>query len=269
MGEPGNGSTAKRFKHPIRAIRDRFGTAGLIIAIVALVAALTGTAFAASTALNGKQKKEVEKIAKKLAGKDGAPGAPGAQGPAGPAGAPGGAGTPGPQGEKGATGATGTSGAKGVTGLTGATGPTGPFLDTLPAGKTETGTWSAGGSSTSALFQLVGADISFSIPLAKGEQPETAFAFNQEKTENGEFGTSGCTGTVAKPKAPAGKLCIYTGFETFEGNVSLFKEARSPAGEFSSYGTSGAVIFAGSMEGSGAEPALIEARGSWAVTAGP
>ena len=64
----------KRLRHPIRAIREPFGTAGLIVACVALVLALTGAAFAAA-GLTGKQKKEVEKIAKKYAGKPGAAGA--------------------------------------------------------------------------------------------------------------------------------------------------------------------------------------------------
>jgi hypothetical protein len=70
-------------------IRERFGTAGLVVSIMALVLALAGGAYAAA-GLNGKQKKEVTKIAKKYAGK---PGAPGATGPAGPAGTNGTAGT--------------------------------------------------------------------------------------------------------------------------------------------------------------------------------
>ena len=47
-------------RHPIRAAREPFGKAGLIVAIVALVAAIGGTALAAS-GLNSKQKKEVDK----------------------------------------------------------------------------------------------------------------------------------------------------------------------------------------------------------------
>lgn len=96
----------KRLRHPLRAIREPFGTAGLIVACVALILALTGAAFAAA-GLTGKQKKEVEKIAKKFAGKPGAPGA------AGPAGAAGPQGPAGAAGAKGATGATGTNGVNG------------------------------------------------------------------------------------------------------------------------------------------------------------
>lgn len=84
----------------LSSFRDRFGTAGVVIAVIALVAALGGTALAASGALTGKQKKEVEKIAKKFQGT----GPAGAQGPAGPAGA---------KGDKGDSGNAGSAGASG------------------------------------------------------------------------------------------------------------------------------------------------------------
>lgn len=164
----------KRLRHPIRAIEEPFGKAGLVVAVIALVAALGGTALAAKGALTGKQKKEVEKIAKKFAGQPGANGAPGAQGPAGPAGANG---KDGANGEKGATGAAGTPGTPGTNGKSvklvnsappgcaeggftyevegsgvenevcnGETGEGGggggEFPNFLPEGKTETGTWS-------------------------------------------------------------------------------------------------------------------------------
>lgn len=90
-----------RLRHPVRAIREPFGTAGLVVACIALIAALAGGAIAAS-GLTGKQKKEVKKIAKQFAGK---PGAPGAAGPAGPAG---------PAGKDGANGSNGSNGADGV-----------------------------------------------------------------------------------------------------------------------------------------------------------
>jgi collagen triple helix repeat protein len=108
----------KRLRHPIRAIREPFGTAGLIVACVALVLALTGAAFAAA-GLTGKQKKEVEKIAKKYAGKPGAAGAAGPAGPQGAAGANGKDGTQGAQGDKGAKGDTGSPGGPGSPGAAG------------------------------------------------------------------------------------------------------------------------------------------------------
>lgn len=97
----------------LQRFRQRFGTAGLIVAGLALVLALGGTALAASGALTGKQKKEVEKIAKKFAGKPGAPGATGPQGPAGANGKDGAQGAKGDPGSPGSPGTPGTAGADG------------------------------------------------------------------------------------------------------------------------------------------------------------
>ena len=157
-----------RLRHPIRAIREPFGTAGLVVACVALIAALGGTALAAAK-LNSTQKKEVEKIAKKYAGKPGAPGAQGPAGPQGPAGANGKDGTNGTNGTNGesvtlsaATGCGAAAGTKltvgssseevcngkegdeGEPGEPGEPGPEGsPWTDkgVLPSGATETGVW--------------------------------------------------------------------------------------------------------------------------------
>jgi hypothetical protein len=123
----------KRLRHPVRAIREPFGTAGLVIACVALVAALGGTALAAKGALTGKQKKEVEKIAKKFAGKPGAPGAAGPAGPQGTAGAKGDAGDKGEKGEKGDAGSPGSPGPKGDAGANGES-PSAVELDPVSCG---------------------------------------------------------------------------------------------------------------------------------------
>jgi hypothetical protein len=141
----------KRLRHPIRAIREPFGTAGLIVAMIALVAALGGTALAASK-LNSTQKKEVEKIAKKYAGK---PGAAGATGPAGAAG------SAGPAGAAGKNGAPGTNGTDGTDGKEGSPWTAG---GTLPKGATETGTFSAI-FTVHASGDLMSSPISFTIPL--------------------------------------------------------------------------------------------------------
>jgi hypothetical protein len=163
-----------RLRHPIRAIREPFGKAGLTVAILALVFAMVGGAYAAKGALTGKQKKEVEKIAKTEAkkfvitstsqikpsvlessgpkatasakgkqGKQGKQGKTGKTGPQGPAGATGPAGPQGAKGDTGANGkdgANGTNGKEGLEGKAGKNGTTG-FTEMLPSGKTETGTW--------------------------------------------------------------------------------------------------------------------------------
>jgi hypothetical protein len=182
----------KRLRHPIRAIREPFGTAGLIVALVALVAALGGTALAASK-LNSTQKKEVEKIAKKFAGKpgtNGANGSNGAKGDTGSAGAPGAPGT----GTAGAAGVspTGTtfSGARGACseggveykgattnlvcngkkGTTGTNGSPWTLNGTLPSEATETGAWTiyAGSDPGGPEFgeRLARTAITFNVPLA-------------------------------------------------------------------------------------------------------
>lgn len=198
----------KRLRHPIRAIREPFGTAGLIIACVALIAALGGTALAAAK-LNSTQKKEVEKIAKKVS----KPGPAGATGPAGPAGA---------KGDNGAAGANGTNGTagkdgEGVTisaastgecpeggskftnasgsgkacnGEEGGQGPRGPegkegspwtLGGTLPPGATETGAWSVNG--TEADSEGLSAPISFPIPLPFVLAPSNSHFVSQESQE--------------------------------------------------------------------------------------
>jgi len=183
----------KRLRHPIRAIREPFGKAGLTVAIFALVMAMVGGAWAAA-GLNGKQKKEVKTIAKSFqgagpAGPAGAAGAAGPVGPVGPAGADGtngtngtngaagakgatgGTGTNGTNGTNGPTGGTGANGTNGTNGTNGATGPTGPtgspfVAGTAPSGAILKGTWALPYYNASAAGEAVYADISTSIPVA-------------------------------------------------------------------------------------------------------
>jgi len=174
-------------------LRTQFGTAGLIVAVVALVAAVGGTALAASGALTGKQKKEVEKVAKKFAGKPGAPGAAGPTGPTGPAG------PTGDTGAKGDTGPTGAAGPKGATGATGAAGPEGsPWTagGVLPSGKTETGAWAYGLTEEMVTF------TSISFPIRVATPPLVELLGEGQTSAN-------CSGSVEKPSAEPGYLCVY------------------------------------------------------------
>jgi hypothetical protein len=219
----------------LKSLRERMGTAGLVVAVIALVAAMAGGAYAASGGLTGMQKKEVKKIAKKYAGKRGKTGA---TGPAGPQGADG---AKGEKGDKGADGAAGTSAqttsfsgeahgcqeggievtsagptayvCNGVKGTTG-------FTSTLPSGKTETGVWSFGPTPAGAVsHQYV--PISFSIPLA-------AAVTSVHFLDAGQSPTAECPGSAAEPLAEQGNLCIYSsenhesepGFYLFENTVS-------------------------------------------------
>jgi hypothetical protein len=182
----------------LNRFRDRFGTAGLIVAVVALVAALAGTAIAAG-GLTAKEKKEVKKIAKRFQGK----GPIGPQGPVGPVG---------PQGAKGDVGPKGATGAQGPIGPEG---PAGPTETTLPPGKTSTGYWSfngvgrtevekAGGGSTTVGTNFALATISFPLRVIGVEE----FVYSENWILPGET-TPECPGSVEEPEAEPGEVCVY------------------------------------------------------------
>jgi hypothetical protein len=288
-----------------RRFQDRFGMAGVIIAVVALIAALSGTALAASGALTGKQKKEVEKIAKKYAGKPGAPGAAGANGTNGTNGKDGANGSPGAAG----TGATVASftGSKGTctkgqggievksasattfvcngeegdpgespsgTPFAGNAEPTGnpcngaggftytvegvpsnvcngkegsPWTasGTLPPGATETGSWGMQGEGMS--FGISGrsgvdisAPISFSIPLAPGTGGQKGITANHVHfSEDSDFAAA-CTGTLDKPTAKPGELCVYEGISSGVPSFDAYKPNTNAEGA----SASGSIIVA-------------------------
>jgi collagen triple helix repeat protein len=224
----------RSLRHPVRAIREPLGTAGLLVAIVALVAALAGGAYAASGGLSGKQKKEVKKIAKEFAGKQGPAGAAGPSGPTGPAGA---------------RGAQGEQGPKGDQGIQGVQGPAGPTETVLPPGETSTGLWSFKGSTATA-----NALLQFSFPLRVVPAP----TFNWIET-SGDSSTA-CPGDFAHPEAAPGQLCLYVDPPL----VNPAHAEEQPAALFENPDpTSG---FFGEMEiASGA--AYGWGLGSWAVTA--
>jgi len=271
--------------------RLRLSPAG-VVAVMALVFAMIGGAYAASGGLTGKQKKEVKAIAKSFQG-------------TGPAGAPGAKGDTGAKGDKGDTGAkgdTGTTGPPGINGknaeaipfsgsktigsvtctegglevksasattlvCNGVKGQTG-FTETLPPGKTETGTWSvsvpASGHET--------ANISFNIPLAAapavlviGEAEGQKLTEEEWHAGPGELceGKSGtelteceekfehihaaCPGSTSAPSAAEGDACFYT----FFGNAGTPFEFPFPVG---------VLLFFTAEAGA-------EAVGTWAVTA--
>jgi hypothetical protein len=265
----------KLLRHPIRAIREPFGTAGLILACVALIAALSGGAYAASGGLNGKQKKEVEKIAKKYAGK------PGATGPAGPAGAAGKNGTDGTNGTNGAAGGNGESvilvnespancaeggftyevqgsGAKNEV-CNGDPGVIQPG-ETLPVGVTETGSWFM----SEGAEQLNYAPISFAIPLAADIDAShvlvissTSSTTEKEKCDNGVAGAG-----PANPQADPGFLCAFVAFNSGTILGGTITKSSSPSGADVGAATAGALL------NLFAENPGLKAWGTFAVTGG-
>jgi Collagen triple helix repeat (20 copies) len=241
------------------------------LAFIALVFALTGGAFAATgssgqgsnlTASTAKAKPKAKPAPRGPAGPKGATGAPGAAGATGPAGAagakgetgaagaPGAPGTPGEPGKPGVKGETGVKGEQGIQGEPGTTG----YTETLPAGKTETGTFSAMNTGTEAatIFDA----ISFSIPLAAPLD-----GTHVHLIPAGETGEEGCTGGTSKaPLAEPGNLCVYATFISGEG--SKFGVSLNPEGPSVGAGKTGAVVEV-SLE------AASFGYGVWAVTAPP
>jgi hypothetical protein len=273
----------------IKRFREQLGAAGLIVGVIALIAALAGGAIAANSSSGGgdatasAQGKRGPKGPKGAKGAKGDPGAPGVAGPVGPAG------PAGPAGPKGETGSPGQAGPQGNPGTPGANGKNvvvgvatvgecpdggatvevagepatkkavcngedggggGGFPETLPSGKTETGGWIVqGGGSESA------GPISFPIPLS--DAAATAITGNIHVSTEAEFGTT-CTGTAAKPTAPAGALCIYVTAENLSGEPEVYSTATGF--ETPGVGTGGALIFWPATVGA-------QALGSFAVTA--
>jgi hypothetical protein len=196
-------------------LHERFGAAGMVVAIIALIVALSGAAYAAKGGgLTGKQKKEVEKIAKKYAGTPGKDGAPGASGPAGPAGSAGAKGDKGDPGTDGKSVVVGTATAQECQGSNPPGGATvevegvptskkkicngeegeegSPWTagGTLPSDKTETGTWALGeiteGSKPGEFpFNKIDIPLSFPIRLAgEGLSGEECFTVVAEKVSD-------------------------------------------------------------------------------------
>lgn len=274
-------------RHPVRAIREPFGTAGLIVACIALIAALGGSALAAKHLFTKAQEKKIAQIAKKFAGSPGSPGAngaPGTQGPMGPAGPTGPAG---PAGGAGATGATGATGPAGATGQTG-------FTSTLPPGKTETGDWML--PTPSAELTASFAAASFNIPLSASLEASQVHFIRVDGKEafwNPSAGPEGegeveersqpvCPGSAEAPAAEPGNLCVYaeaetgvrnnftpfSGFHVISPMICALGESPSIGG-CQGFGTAipvGADATGFGVAALAKEANLMEAWGTWAVT---
>ncbi len=273
-------------------------TPATILAFVALVFAITGGAFAASggrgggtgskttasvrrgapvaTIAKSKAKPKTKAGPRGPAGPQGATGAAGPAGPAGPAGAAGKDATNGTNGQDGAAGVSVTSSkepagvnckaggskfvsASGTTyACNGENGQTG-FTETLPEGKTETGTWGFSVHTAGLYVEPLSYAIPLAAPLAKGKAHFVTAAEVEGHTAPAE-----CPGSAAVPSAVEGNLCVYA--ETAaNGNMEFF-EFQDEKPEATTTPTSGAhMIFVAPEE---PEPGYGAGfSGSWAVTA--
>jgi hypothetical protein len=245
-------------------LRTRFGIPG-VISVIALVFALFGGAYAASNSSGGGKATASKSKAKKgprgPKGATGPAGPAGPQGPAGPAGAKGDAGANGAAGGAGPTGPQGPQGPKGTNGTNGTPGATGPEGSpwtaggTLPAEKTETGTWTAGPARE---FQSPIVPISYPIPLA--EASEEVVYLNAVETEASP-GSGECEyEPEATPVAPPGTLCVFATAEEGFGEFRLIGLHPAEPGKDTPTGTY--IWIKGGEEGE--FPAM---SGVWAVTA--
>jgi hypothetical protein len=248
----------------LSAIRRRLHlTPSTLIATLALVFAMSGGAYAAGKYLITSTKQISPKVLKSLQGKAGASGAQGAPGATGPAGATGATGAQGPAGTAGPQGPAGEKGEKGEKGAKGANGTNGAIHpgETLPSGASETGVWVD--SAPAGTPQP--AQLSFPIPLAEpltwgeglaGEPENQVHYINELGNEVPTVGTElashpACPGSVEKPEATPGNLCVYA-------------HVASPTGQSEN------IINPAHGSGAAAVGALLianESRGTWAVTA--
>jgi len=250
-------------------------------------------------------KKKSKKKSTSTRGPAGPKGATGATGPAGPAGPTGPAGAAGAKGENGANGSSGNNGEPGTPGTPGASGKsvsvtaiakgkhecaeqggalvkqegassgtevcngqTG-FTETLPEGKTETGTWTSGSTEGERSEPV---SISFPIPLEAGLPPgHGLFVTTEEQTNQSGESYEHCEGSVAEPKANEGYLCIYQGHtenpEKGEFYVPIITEPKLGASS-NSVGVTGDIMLV-SYEPPESEPPgrPHSMYGTWAVTA--
>jgi hypothetical protein len=278
----------------LSAIRKRLTYTNVAMTL-ALVFAMSGGAYAAGKYLITSTKQISPKVLKSLKGASGAKGANGATGPAGASGPAGPTGPTGPAGGAGPAGSNGASattesfagnahgckeggtlvksasgetpvcnGEKGKQGTPGTPGAIHPG-ETLPSGASETGVW----VDSAAVGTQQPAAISFPIPLAEplawgegiaGEPENQVHYINQLGKEVPSVGTElsshpACLGTVEKPEATPGNLCIYAHIASPTGqNENITNPAGGATFGFGA-ATTGALLDA------------AESRGTWAVTA--
>jgi hypothetical protein len=248
-------------RHPIEAIHDRWGKAGLIIAVVALVAALGGTALAAKSAFTKTQEKKIAQIAKKYAGEKGRDGAQGPQGLPGANGTNGGMGDRGENGTNGQNGKSvligssapgcgipggytievagesstkknvcnGAKGEEGEKGEKGDQGEAGPTTDVLLSGHTIRGLW---GHTDSASGGAIVENIPVSFPLrvenSHGNGPTVHYIRKMPPSGSFELETSGLIGPATATADLTEGSTEVTNVNMTSGNFGLRETEINP-----------------------------------------
>ena len=124
---------------------------------------------------------------------------------------------------------------------------------TVPPGKTLTGTWEASVIATGVNNPAEDA-ISFSLPLSQAPTVKVVPTIGPTP--------AGCSGTLARPDAAPGNLCIFVGWNTNTSTPGSIDGTYKA--EFGGEGATrnGTVVF---VQSAGA--GLVETGGSYAVTA--
>lgn len=156
------------------------------------------------------------------------------------------------QGPRGFTGAPGPQGAQGAQG---AQGPAGPLLEQLPSGKTLRGVYDVGGMEVNGATQTSqGASVTFAIPLAAAPNPHFL--------SKGTGPTADCPGTVERPEASPGQLCVYEGGQWSDGDVTIYDPTTQASPGTTRWGF-GLLLVPMSTTASYS----FTSHGTWAVTA--
>lgn len=136
-------------------------------------------------------------------------------------------------------------GPAGQPGPRGPQGQPGPLLQTLPSGKTQTGAYGFASTRAEAGNPFTpGVEVSYPIPLS--------FTPAFEIVGSGQLPTANCPGSVEKPAAAAGRLCLYGDREDVEMDVETLPGS----------GHHGFLLFFLAEPGEN-----YENHGTWAVTA--
>jgi len=155
------------------------------------------------------------------------------------------------KGNAGPKGATGLQGAQGKEGPQGKQGPAGPLTTTLPSGQTLRGSFNLDTVATEAK-QTNGGSISFGLALPSPPAVEVVPVKGPA--------TVHCPGSVAKPAATPGYLCLY---EVTVENLALLEWCNDAGGKCEENAdTFGVELFARSTS-----TGRFYVDGSWAVTA--
>ena len=224
-------------------------TPSMIVSVIAVIIALSASAFAA-TQITSRQIKDGSIQLKDLSRK-----------------AKQRLRTPGPRGPKGDKGDKGDKGNKGDQGDRGPAGASAFNTATIPSGVTIRGAWGGRYIAAVAGQQQNSYLLSYSFP-AKAPQKLRDSDVQFGANTAGPVGDAdpACTGSVADPTAPPGKVCIYSneGPNGTRSNSTLTGFKLSAAGvktDADAYGFEVRIVDAGTV------PGTLRAEGTWAYTA--